>query len=37
LIEDVIRERKTTSSPNKKQVERKIASCLLRRIHLSDA
>ena len=36
LIEDVIRERKTTSIPNKKQVERKIASCLLRRIHLSD-
>jgi flagellar biosynthesis protein FlhF len=36
LIEDVIRERKTTSNPNKKQVERKIASCLLRRIHLSD-
>ena len=36
LIEDVIRERKATSSPNKKQVERKIASCLLRRIHLSD-
>ncbi len=36
LIEDVIRERKTTSSPNKKQVERKIASCLLRRIHLND-
>lgn len=36
LIEDVIRERKTTSSPNKKQVERKIASCLLRRIHLNE-
>ena len=36
LIEDVIRERKATSSPNKKQVERKVTSCLLRRIHLSD-
>ena len=36
LVEDVIRERKTTSSPNKKQVERKVASCLLRRIHLNE-
>jgi flagellar biosynthesis protein FlhF len=36
LIEDVIRERKSGSRPNKTQVERKIASCLLRRIHLSD-
>ena len=36
LIEDVIRERKTTSSPNKRQVERKIVSCLLRRLHLSE-
>jgi len=35
LIEDVIRERKTASIANKKQVERKITSCLLRRIHLS--
>jgi flagellar biosynthesis protein FlhF len=36
LIEQVIKECRTASVPNKKQVERKIAAFLLRRIHLSD-
>lgn len=36
LIDAVIKERKSTAAPNKRQVLRKIAGCLSRRIYLSE-